>query len=238
MIAQCDLRLARRPHGTVTQLGREGEPLLVFDGVMEHPQALVELAVERARFSEDSAGHRLYPGLGAPAPAEYVNALAGALDRPLRRVFGLDGLRQIGATSRLSLVTKRPEDLEPLQCVPHIDTTDALQFALLHYLCGENFGGTGFFRHRQTGFETITADRAGRFAEVRGREMAGAGSAGGYISGDTLHYEKTGQIDVKFDRLVVYRSCLLHSGMIPHPQALSADPRLGRLTANIFVTYG
>ena len=40
-----------------------------------------------------------------------------------------------------------------------------------------------------------------------------------------------------FNRLVVYRSHMLHSGRIPPGAELSDDPRRGRLTANIFVTY-
>lgn len=238
MIAQYDLQLAPRPQGTAIQVGLEREPVIIFDGIMQRPQAFVELVAEQASFSEQGAGHRLYPGLGASAPLDYVNAVTAAIDKPLRRVFGLDGLRQIGATSRLSLVTKRAEDLEPLQCVPHIDTTHPLQFALLHYLCDEGFGGTGFFRHRATGFETITADRAGEFAATREREMAASPPPPGYITGDTAHYETTGHVEVKFDRMVVYRSCLLHSGLIHDPDMLMADPRHGRLTANIFLTYG
>jgi hypothetical protein len=38
------------------------------------------------------------------------------------------------------------------------------------------------------------------------------------------------------NRLVVYRSCVLHSGHVPSPQVLTADPRAGRLTANVFLT--
>jgi len=37
------------------------------------------------------------------------------------------------------------------------------------------------------------------------------------------------------DRLAIYRGSMLHSGIIPPDMAFSADPRLGRLTANIFV---
>lgn len=40
-----------------------------------------------------------------------------------------------------------------------------------------------------------------------------------------------------FNSLVVYRSRALHSGRILAPADLSPDPRRGRLTANIFVTF-
>ena len=37
------------------------------------------------------------------------------------------------------------------------------------------------------------------------------------------------------DRLVIYRGALLHSGIIPNGMKFSADPRQGRLTANLFI---
>ena len=37
------------------------------------------------------------------------------------------------------------------------------------------------------------------------------------------------------DRMIIYQGSLLHSGIIPPGMPLSADPREGRLTANIFV---
>lgn len=42
-------------------------------------------------------------------------------------------------------------------------------------------------------------------------------------------------MDAAFDRLLVYRSRQLHSGLVAGSG--SADPRDGRLTANIFLTY-
>ena len=35
--------------------------------------------------------------------------------------------------------------------------------------------------------------------------------------------------------MVIYRTNLLHSGIIPDDMTFSADPRQGRLTANLFV---
>jgi hypothetical protein len=37
------------------------------------------------------------------------------------------------------------------------------------------------------------------------------------------------------DRLIIYHSTLLHSGVIPPDMNFSADPRQGRLTGNLFV---
>ena len=50
---------------------------------------------------------------------------------------------------------------------------------------------------------------------------------GGTVSG--------GIVEGVADRLVIYRGSLLHSGIIAPGTPLSADPRHGRLTANLFV---
>src|SRR3989442_794543 len=60
--------------------------------------------------------------------------------------------------------------------------------------------------------------------------------AAGYVSGATALHDQIGRVEARFNRVVVYRSRLLHSGVILRPEALSDDPRVGRLTANTFVT--
>jgi hypothetical protein len=58
-----------------------------------------------------------------------------------------------------------------------------------------------------------------------------------YIRSTTAHYETIQKLDSAYNRIFVYKSCQLHSGMIPSNMPFSADPEEGRLTANIFVTY-
>jgi len=57
----------------------------------------------------------------------------------------------------------------------------------------------------------------------------------GYITGSDSFYEQIGAVEAVPDRLVIYQGSLLHSGIIPDGMTFSADPREGRLTANIFV---
>ena len=61
-----------------------------------------------------------------------------------------------------------------------------------------------------------------------------AAQAEGYFQGSDAHYEQIGQIEGVADRLVLYRGALLHSGIITPRATLGADPRTGRLTANLF----
>lgn len=218
-------------------IGEEGEPVLVIDGLMRHPQALVDYAAAEVSFEPAGQAPGGYPGIRAPAPLNYVSSTVRALDPIVREAFGLVDVVLAHAECNFSLVTLPPGDLAPLQRIPHIDTVDPLQFAFLHFLCGAQFGGTAFYRHRATGFEALTAARQPVYEQARDRELAGLCGTASYIVGDTEHYEQIVSVEARFNRMLVYRSRVLHSGRIDPGAVLSSGPRRGRLTANVFVNY-
>lgn len=220
---------------SLERIGAEREPVLLVEGAMTRPDDLVEYAASEVAFEPVWGPSGGYPGVRAPAPLDYVEALVRALDPTIRRAFGLERAKLARAECSFSLVTLPPERLAPLQRIPHVDTTDPLQFALLHYLCDSRHGGTAFYRHRATGFETLTPERQAAYEALRASEIQDVAAA--YIDGDSRHYERTAAFDAAFDRILVYRSRIFHSGRIAADQALSADPRRGRLTANIFINY-
>lgn len=221
----------------LTRMGSEGEPLLSIDGVLEQPRELVDYAADQVKFEPVYGPNGGYPGIRAPAPLHYVERLVRALSPSIERAFELGRVKLAKAECSLSLVTLPPGRLAPLQRIPHVDTVEPLQFALLHYLCGRGLGGTAFYRHRATGFETLSAERQSAYEAARARELGELDHSAGYITGDTAHYEQIASIEAGFDKAVVYRSRTLHSGQIPAGVPLSSDPRQGRLTANIFITY-
>ena len=219
----------------VHHLGNEAEPVIVIDRVMADPRALIDYAAAGAPFvGEGGTG---YPGVRAPAPLSYVEAVVRRLDPLVQRTFGLTNVTLAEAECSFSIVTTPPSALHPVQRIPHIDTSYPLQFAVLHYLCNGDFGGTAFYRHKATGLETISRVREAGYAEIRDAELAAAPPPPGYIGRDPRHYAQTGAFEALFGRLLVYRSCLLHCGLIPPAMRRVADPRRGRLTANIFVSY-
>lgn len=216
---------------SLEHLGHEREPLLIVDGLLADPGVLVDEAAS-APFTPAYGSAGGYPGVRAPAPLDYVGDVARALAGPISDAFGLGPVGLVRATCSFSLVTLRPGALVPSQRVPHIDTVDPWQFAILHYLCPARFGGTAFFRHRATGFETLNAERLPAFDAARAAEP----DETGYVDGSGRSFEKIGEVGAACNRVAIYRSCLLHSGVIRAPDALSANPRCGRLTANIFLT--
>lgn len=206
--------------------------MLQADAVMEQADALVDLAAA-SDFAPAFGPGGGYPGLRAPAPRDYVETVVQALVGPISEAFSLGPIRPIRANCAYSLVTLPADRLVPPQRAPHVDTVDPWQFAILHYLCDAAFGGTAFYRHRATGFETLSAERMPAYQQARADE----GWADGYVDDGAPWFEQTAEVTAAFNRLVVYRSRVLHSGRILSPDGLSPDPRRGRLTANIFASF-
>jgi hypothetical protein len=74
-----------------------------------------------------------------------------------------------------------------------------------------------------------------QFVTTAEREAALLDAGSGYIQGSDDFFEQIGAVEAVPDRLVIYQGALLHSGIIPPAMSFSADPREGRLTANLFV---
>ena len=212
-------------------IGSEQEPLLQADGFLADPAGLRDIAAAQA-FQPAFGPTGGYPGLRAALPDGYIQAVVNVLVRPLAEAFSLGSVRPLHAQGAFSLVTLPPADLKPAQRVPHVDSVNPMQFAILHYLCDEAAGGTAFYRHRATGFELLSQARLAAYDAVRATE----GAPAGYVDDGAPWFERTAWVTAKWNRLVVYRSCVLHSGTVPSPEMLSSDPRRGRLTANVFLT--
>lgn len=219
----------------IFQVGQERSPVIQIDGVLRDPSALVQYAVDEAQF--ETVGSNLYPGVRAAMPLDYVEGVVKALDSLILKTYNIANAKLAKAECFFSIVTKRPDQLRPLQKVPHIDTTDKLHFAVVHFLCAASFGGTAFFRQKITGYETITVEREMQWAKERDKALALMPDDAGYIAETSPDYEQIGLVTAKFDRLTLYRSNLLHSGFIPPDMSFSPDPMVGRLTANFFISY-
>ena len=217
----------------VMVIGAERAPVVVIDDFFSDPGYLIDCA---AACTFGPVVNNLYPGVRAPAPESYVRAVVGRVAPLVYEVFGLTGLT--GRTCDFSLVTTRPEQLQLLQAFPHFDSTDTGRLAVLHYLCPPAMGGTSFYRHRSTGYESITGDRREPYLERLGAELKASGPIERtYVNGDTPLFERIGIVDAEHNRLVIYRSVTLHSGNIGRDFEFDSDPRKGRLTLNTFLHF-
>ena len=210
--------------------------MVVVDDASGSADALVEFAATSSRFESAARTGNLYPGLLGPAPKTYVHDLVQHVLPLIAAHFGGGPVAPVRARGNFSLVTTPPDALLPDQRIPHVDTADRLQFAVVHFLSRDARAGTGFFRHRATGFETIDGPRLPRYRAQVDRELATLPVDDRcYPGGDDAFFEQIGAVEARYDRLVLYRAALLHSGLISAPPPDAANPRRGRLTGNLFL---
>lgn len=220
---------------------RIGEHDVVFiDDFLEDPEALHAEALER-RFEPypGVSEHKGYPGIRAEAPSEYTQHLVDLVEPLIRINFGVpEALPLRKSMCAFSLITAAPGQLGPLQRTPHFDASTPHHMAVLLYLCGEQHGGTGFYRHKATGIQRVTPDNRDRYLDAYQQELARRPPRPRYFADSDEHFELLGMMPGRRNRLVVYPGSLLHSACINPAISLSDDPRSGRLTVNSFFDFG
>jgi hypothetical protein len=219
------------------RVGSSQSPIVVIDDFTGDPDRIARMAGALGPFPEVGSGY--YPGVrrvikevDAFAWTYLTHACEGAAQF-IAGAFDVDGFELLEGS--FSMVTSRPADLRSAQRAPHFDSTDQNYYALLHYLRVPPDSGTAFFRQRSTGIERVTDENVDAFVRTARRETAALGTDAGYIRGSNDHFEQIAAIEAVPDRMIIYQGSLLHSGIIPEDMNFSADPREGRLTANIFV---
>ncbi|MDI7774558.1 DUF6445 family protein [Asticcacaulis sp. EMRT-3] len=214
------------------QLGREKSNVLQIDGLLLNAEPVKAYAQACQDYTPPY--NSFYPGLTAPVPEDMVLNLITALRKILRSGYGISESTHLIYNAFFGLVTHAHADLHPFQTLPHIDDFSRYQIAAVYYMCGTDHGGTAFYRQKRTGFERIEPDRLAAYNDHMQDELqARAGLAPAYFQDSDDDYEQIGKIDSCFNRMVVYPSYLLHSGLV-NPGLLSKDPKKGRLTANFF----
>lgn len=220
-----------RPDIVARRIGHERQPVVTVDGFHPDPDALRAFAAA-AKF-DPALQH--YPGIRTALPPDYFAAVRAVLAPVLHQVFDhAAGIDLIDAS--FSIVTTRPDVLDVAQRVPHVDALEPGRVALVHYLAPDGGDGTAFYRHRATGFETIDADRSPRYLELLRGELSREPPASAYIAASTPLFERIAHVEARYNRAVIYRSALLHSGAIRPDAPLDPDPATGRLTVTAFLS--
>ena len=191
------------------------ETVLIIDDFLRNPGEVRTAALEMSYAPDVPA----YPGVTATPNWDresFASALSALLGRAVAaQDFGL----------RLSMVTKRAEELEPWQCVPHCDSVDLAGVVYLN-LPEQCRGGTAFYRHRDSGLVQLFAQPDTRTLLFMVRNGIGTrdellhlltsptDSAGGYITEPTPDWELLGLVEMRYNRLILYNGRCFHSGYI------------------------
>ena len=227
-----------RPHEScqvrVDRIGREALPVVVIDNFLADAESLVEQAAQGTAFR---LSPEIYPGARTPIPSPYPLAVYLFLSELIRDVFDLGTLAMIDSRADYAVLTKRPHQVAPLKRVPHTDTADPNFIVLLHYLCDPKHGGTSFYRHRATGFESARDERMQAYITAVESELAQA-EPDHYLVDSNDRFERIAGYDAVFNRALIYRGVYVHGADIGRDYAYDPDPRTGRLTANSSFRFG
>lgn len=214
-------------------LGKDGGLLLTIDNAFPDPEELVALA-EEAFFVRAGA---VYPGVRSPVPARYINTFQTRIAPLIEAAFGAAVSPKVDAPS-FSIVTTPPAQLAVNQRTPHTDANAGNALAFIHYLCNPAHGGTAFYRHKSTGFERVTEERAAKYNAIVAKDLAARQHDGEctFVAANDAHFERIDVAENRFNRMLVYHGNSLHSGDIRTPDRLSASAREGRLTVTGFLS--
>lgn len=232
-----DIQLNKPFRPDIRIVGDEKTPVVVIDEPIQTTEALIRYASKHASFASDSQSG--YPGVRTDLPAEYAEALVPELVDLIYDVYKPPPSNEFQLIHQLySLVTRRPEELMPLQRVPHFDNRSPYYFATVHYLNPGIYAGTGLFRHRPTAYERISEDRYPSYVRAAETYVKSHGwPEEKYINASDDHFELIAEIEYRPNRLIMYPGNALHSGLILPDRDISEDPKTGRLTANLFLYF-
>ncbi len=210
---------------------------LVFDDILLEPDRWRSRAAEFGEQFEPPK-HNAYPGRELRLPDTVTAALLDTVSPWLRHHFGI--ARIVDGYCRLSMVSLAPEQLTPAQSLCHRDRLQAkpgmLPLASVLYLFDDpSLGGTHFFRPLvdDAVLTRLLVDSNRMEAEPFFRHY---GLVRGYMTDSNAYFEKVLTVPARRNRMIVYPGMQFHSGNIARPEAMSADPLLGRLTFNGFFT--
>lgn len=220
----------------VELIGHEQTPVLIIDDFAEHITNIENDALQ-TKFNRDKQSY--YPGARAHLPREYIIPTLQAIYLQICQIYKVPThLNLQPQASYYSLLTLDAKELSLPQRVPHFDTSKPYFFAILHYLHKGEHGATGFFREKHTGYERISDARVEGYLQATNNYIQQEGEPPQeYFTRSNGQYELYHQIAYKPNRLVIYPGNLLHSTLVRPDKDLNADPKCGRLTANLFIDF-
>ncbi len=231
MSLPASLQLSPDRRVTVEVIGAERTPIAVIGDCLADPEATIRLA---ASLPFAPIGP-YYPGLRASLGEDAARAFGEALRDTIVATLALASTAFKGECF-FSIVTTPPDRLMPIQRLPHFDGLEKTRIAALLFLSRADFGGTSFYRHRTTGFETVNAARYPDYGAALKADVARHGlPPASYIGDGAPIFDEVATFEPAFNRLLLYRGNALHCSRIRNAAALSADPRAGRLTLNLFL---
>lgn len=211
------------------------ETVIIIDDFLHNLDPVYQFASEIAYFQPFGSDGTLYPGKRDEMPAPYYRALEHLIDELLKQGVITSGENNLYLhRCKLSLVTQNADELNTLQRMPHIDSTDDSTFAAVHYLSPKEWGGTGIYKYLPENIIKVTADNQNSVHKMIADTEKHSSTHQGYLNETTALFEKVVDIEAKINRLVIYKSNLLHSAALFNNKTYSNDLSNSRLSISSF----
>lgn len=192
-------------------IGNHEIPLFCIDNLYADPKAVKEFAFER-QFPSSQA---YYPGRHQPLESD-VEGIPEFLDfmANLLSIATNLGIQAANMSTDFSIVTTPEHKLLGSQGQPHIDGCPMLGVI---YLNNEDFGGTVFFRNRETGsMKVITPEERAHHARIT-EQRHDPENKHSFITGSDNDWERVEGMDGVNNRLVMWPGDVWHSINIKIP---------------------
>ncbi|NTS76604.1 hypothetical protein HR060_06950 [Catenovulum sp. SM1970] len=212
--------------------------IVVIDDFLDNPDEVIAFAKEKAAFKQVGADGTLYPGIREAMPKNYIANLETALTTVISEHFyQQQPIKSLPPTAYLSLTTLAESDLNLYQKMPHVDCLEEHEFACVHYFCDQPHGGTSLYNFKaQNKIKLTTAERELMYEMVEAVK-ATPDEHKGYLNQSTSVFERVGQVQAQFNRLVVYPSNYLHCADIDPDISCINDIETGRLSVASFLGF-
>lgn len=228
----------QNPHITKVQLADDDNFIIIIDDLLVNPEEVINFASHTAYFEPVGSDGTYYPGVRDNMPAPYGRSLREVL-LPIISEYYYGGVERacVDLVCKLSVVTLQPDQLMAEQKIPHIDSSDENAYAMVHYFCDESHGGTSLYRYKPTGEVKITNDPINTMKSMTAAAKESFDEHDAYLNGDTSLFERVGCVSAKFNRLVLYKSNLLHCADIESERSCQQNVLAGRLSVASFIFF-
>lgn len=216
------------------KIGNEKTPVVVVEDFLLSLAPLKEAAVNGPGFTQpDSA----YPGKTAPLLSSHIQEIGNTVVPFMQEIYDVPDhfVPQLG-TSYYGLAFTPPDQLNPVQCIPHVDTCDDYTYVSLLYINDGDFQGTAFYRYSPSGFERIGPGREGTLQEFARSQESRTVDNPNYYQNDG-DFEEIFRVEYKPNRLAIYPGSLLHAPLVERPDSLVESVDKGRLAALFYFRF-
>ena len=210
--------------------------MVVDDALLEPELWVKQAALYQDKFT--SLPGNAYPGIELRMAGEVSKAIIDFIRIPAKQY--LNTRRILDGYSRLSMVTKTPDQLLPCQSICH---RDRLKIApgqnaiasVLYLFKNPLLGGTSFYKPTKSKFVTDLFLQSSNMMSAEDFEQKFSIKPA-FMTESNEFFDWIGTVPAKWNRLIFYNGMQFHSGDIQHPEMMVSSPESGRLTLNGFFT--